>query len=120
MDNEPIMDTELDMSNDQKLRVIWVNAYRISRHFGGAEEGGWYYDWSDCIASMPVLNGTRLTQAKCDVTIEWMREALGWEPSKYETNHGGSRFTVNGSADYACYVEDRRAESQSTERPHYE
>lgn len=120
MEQEPIMDEELDLSRGQTLKMIWVNAYRLSRHYGGAEEGGWWYDWTDCIASMPVLNGTKTTQAKCDLLIDWVTEAMGWEPTKYERNHGGSRFTVNGHGDFVVYVEDRRAESQSIERPHYE
>jgi hypothetical protein len=111
--DEPGMNPEYDLSRDKKLQVIWVNAYRISRHYGGPEEGGWYYDWNTCIASMPVLNGTKTTQARIDFIIEWMQETLGWE-----SEH--NRYSVLGDADFAVYVEDLYQESETTERPHYE
>lgn len=98
-------------------KIIWVNAYSASRHYGGPEEGGWYYDWYDCIASCPVRPGDGLEEIGVKRII---KEALGWDPTRYEKNHGGARFTVNGGDDFVIYVEDRRAESQSTERPHYE
>ena len=31
---------------------IWVNTYIKSRHYGGAEEGGWWYDNYECIESI--------------------------------------------------------------------
>jgi hypothetical protein len=69
---------------------------------------------------MPVKNGTTTTQAKIDIVTEWLSEALGWEPSSYEERHGGARFTVNGHSDFQVLVEDKRAESESKERPQYE
>ena len=34
--------------------VKYVNAYLVTRHFGGREEGGWWYNWLRCVASVPV------------------------------------------------------------------
>jgi hypothetical protein len=103
------------LEDKPESELKWVNAYNIERCYGGPEEGGWYYDWYECKASCPALGETA-----AEIVKLIMSKALGWEPSKYEANHGGARFTVNGRGDFACYIEDSEAESQSTERPFYE
>lgn len=103
----------------QELKVFWVNAYSVSREYGGAEEGGWWYDWFKCIASMPIKNNDQ-AEERIAIAKRWMKESLGWEPDTYEQNHGGSRFTVNGHSDFVLHIESKRADSESTERPHYE
>jgi hypothetical protein len=34
--------------------MIYVNAYRVSRAYGGPEEGGWWYDVGEPMASVPI------------------------------------------------------------------
>jgi hypothetical protein len=34
--------------------MLYLNAYRVSRAFGGREEGGWYFDAGEPIASIPI------------------------------------------------------------------
>lgn len=34
--------------------LMYVNAYEVSRHYGGPEEGGWYYNAGNLLASIPV------------------------------------------------------------------
>ena len=113
-------DDDRHNDNDETPGVVWVNAYRISRHFGGPEEGGWWYDWYTCVASMPITNGLPDTEQRCALIGIWMAESLGWTPTPYEMNHGGSRFVVNGHSDFAVYTEKSYQESETTHRPHYE
>lgn len=35
----------------------YVNAYVVSRHYGGPEEGGWHYDRRDAVASVKTREG---------------------------------------------------------------
>lgn len=88
-------------------RARWVNAYSIGRCFGGHEEGGWWYDWYECLASMPVED-----ESEAEAIKEMMAKNLGWE-----NEH--DRYSVLGSDDFRCYVEDQRASSESNEVPHY-
>jgi len=37
----------------QETRILYVNVYRVTRHFGGPEEGGWYYNAGEPLASIP-------------------------------------------------------------------
>lgn len=34
--------------------VLYLNVYAVTRHYGGAAEGGWYYDRGEPLASVPV------------------------------------------------------------------
>lgn len=34
--------------------MLYVNVYHVSQLYGGAEEGGWYYDAGEPVASIPV------------------------------------------------------------------
>lgn len=88
--------------------IKWVNAYMVDREYGGPEEGGWWYDWYKCMASAPVRN-----TEEAELIGSIMREALAWD-SKHD------RFSVIGGPDYTQRVEIKKADSESTERPHYE
>ena len=43
---------ETDMATQDKW-PRFVNAYRINRRYGGPEEGGWWYDTGQLLASIP-------------------------------------------------------------------
>jgi hypothetical protein len=36
------------------LSRIYINAYAVTRHFGGPEEGGWWFNAGEALASVPV------------------------------------------------------------------
>ena len=38
-----------------RTAFLYVNAYEVMRHYGGPEEGGWWYDSFNPLASIPVL-----------------------------------------------------------------
>lgn len=88
----------------------WVNAYRISRHYGGAEEGGWYYDIRECLASVPCADALEVTSVQ-----DMLTRNIGWEANEYAKRHGGARFTVNGGSDFLAAIESERAESEKLE-----
>lgn len=33
------------------MRLFWINTYATDRRFGGREEGGWWYDTGEPVAS---------------------------------------------------------------------
>lgn len=43
------------MKETYKTRLLYVNAYLVTRQYGGPEEGGWWYDTGTPLASVPVL-----------------------------------------------------------------
>lgn len=52
------------------MDLIYVNAYSVTRHYGGPEEGGWYFNHSEPLASIPIPakreNGHESYCAQCE------------------------------------------------------
>lgn len=88
-------------------QIVFVNIYEITRHYGGAEEGGWYYNWDECIESIPVKNKFS------DLMKE---EAI----KEFEGRKHGNIYSVLGGVDIDVRIEKRPKESETKERPYYE
>lgn len=91
----------------------WVVAvYDTDRHYGGPEEGGWWYDSRELVAIATATDSDDATR---------IVEELG--NGEYESKV--SRYSVNypGTGDYAMYVYEPGGmivHNEPTERPHYE
>ena len=92
----------------------YVNVYAVSRAYGGPEEGGWYFDIGEVVASHPV-RGERQEA----ILLAAMTELYG-HLGKKDRNGGMGRFSVMGGSDYVICVEDEKAEPFPAEYPHYE
>jgi hypothetical protein len=84
----------------------WVNVYLVNRHYGGPEEGGWWFDSGQPIASIPIIG-----QAEA-------RFAMNYWKKKYPKTD--CRYSSIGGIDHDVLVQDHFAEAWPTERPHYE
>jgi hypothetical protein len=89
--------------------MFYVSQYEVDRCYGGAEEGGWWYDWYDF----------RRTVACYAIKGEAMAAARALNEQAREDRHGPDRFSVIGGPDEVYMVEDHPAEMQTTERPYY-
>lgn len=87
--------------------IKWVNVYKITRHYGGSEEGGWYYNWKECVESVEA------DLFELDDVINELQE-------EYHKQSTGDIYSVLGGVLYTVEVESKEAESESTERPYYE
>jgi hypothetical protein len=38
----------------RKVPCTLLGVYAVTRHYGGPEEGGWWFDWMEHIESVPV------------------------------------------------------------------
>lgn len=92
----------------------YVNAYSVVRNFGGPEEGGWWYDSGEPLASLPFADGSTQEPA-----IEGGKAYLSalFAP-EFEGNR--TRYSVIGDANLEIYVEDHPAVAFPAETPHYE
>ena len=85
----------------------YATAYEVTRHFGGPEEGGWWYNWHEVIESIPAE--------------EEHAEAVGdGLADKYSHLNYGDIYSVNGGALVSVIVEDVPGENRDIERPRYE
>lgn len=91
-------------------RLNYVNAYSVTRHYGGPEEGGWWYDVGRPLASVPCWTDDQIDAAKAQLHTAFDHE---YAPLT-------SRYSVLGEADLLVVVEDHVATSWPAETPHYE
>lgn len=95
------------MENENEDKIFWVNAYSVTRHYGGPEEGGWWYNWYESLASVPVQGETAAQTEK-----ERLENLFG-------SGHGDI-YSVLGGEKIFVYIEDEACKSESKVTPHYE
>jgi hypothetical protein len=88
---------------------FYVVTYEITRHYGGPEEGGWWYDW------------TSINEVARVFTFRQAREAVRRFRDEYPTCRRGRHSVIGGADTFVvlCYDEDEFPQ-ESTETPHYE
>lgn len=88
-------------------KTVCVNVYKVTRRYGGAEEGGWYYNHFTCLETYPVRN------KNSDTIKEMLLE-------EYKDEAHGNIYSVLGGAEIDVKIEMKPSESETTERPFYE
>jgi len=98
------------MKINTDLNVKFVNVYWVERHYGGREEGGWWYDTGDPEASFLVH------ASEADAK----RDEL--DAGEYNNQKAGNRElgSVLSTGVYQITIEDKAPEPFPKERPFYE
>lgn len=125
-------------------RLMYVNAYEVTRHYGGSEEGGWWYNRGEPIASVPIPIGPKPHWVpnwwgkKADGTTSYPdgghinpcpdistkdqrmldREAERLEEI-YDSVNTGNIYSVLGGAEVQVQVEQESAKPWPAETPYY-
>mgnify|MGYP003154729539 FL=1 len=84
--------------------IHYLTIYGVSRHFGGPEEGGWWYDNYFCIYSEPV-NPSLITSAQLD-------KRKGELENKFED----LLYNYN---EITCICESEKRMFEDTSKPYY-
>ena len=90
------------MDTDRKF----VTAYEVTRHFGGPEEGGWWYNWDKPVDTVPC-------EAQHAEEVRFEME------SKHRHREQGDIYSVLGGTAVYIAIEDEPGASATTKRPHY-
>ena len=90
----------------QENDIVYVNVYSVTRHYGGPEEGGWWYNWDNCIETYPVKN------KRAETILEELE-------SEYASKRYGNIYSVLGGRDIEIRLEAEPKESETKERPYY-
>jgi len=77
----------------QQSRPAYVVELNISRHFGGREEGGWWYDHTDVVAVHRCASRQRARR---------LRNRLRAHDARYSVRY--NRFSVLGGTDVVIVV----------------
>ena len=111
------------------MATVYISEYSVSRHYGGPEEGGWWYDWCDFVRVVKVfdvdlsgaesVNGAEgLSNVRYEHPVFEACRALN-DGTDNRDHYGRDRFCVNGPSDVSYHVETYPGEDQTTERPYY-
>jgi hypothetical protein len=117
---EPGRCTVCDAFDNRKARTakgvmppFLVVAWGVSRHYGGPQEGGWWYDWTTILEVRKVHTFEAAYQAMWELKTEYPQPRF----NRYSCANRGEDDVRIG----AFYGEsDPRFPQESTERPHYE
>ena len=97
---------------------MFVTLYERSQHYGGAEEGGWYYQWYEPI-STPVKIKVKFGYNRHG---EWIKTVIGKYKEVYQKVLSQvrefGRYGYEGGI--VAYTEKVRYENKSRHTPHYE
>lgn len=97
----------------------YINAYAVTRRFGGPEEGGWWYDEGMPLKSVRVESDEAADEAKAALWREF-GPTYGFDPATGKRVSGRSRFSVIGDDDLIIIEESHPGENFPQQRPHYE
>lgn len=96
-----------------KVRPFYIVVEGTSRHYGGPEEGGWWYDWHEV-----------LEVRKAFTFEQGLRQARALKEEYPQPRYNRYSCANRGEADTRivfCYGEDDpRWPTESTQRPRYE
>lgn len=88
--------------------VVYANVYSVTRHYGGCEEGGWWYNHYEPIGSIKI-------------DPSWDRQIVGETLNRLYADHKeGDIYSVLGGTDVSIIFENHFAEAQPQSRPRYE
>jgi len=88
---------------------MFISKYEVSRHYGGPEEGGWWYDRHVLVHTI----ASGLTEDAAFTRVRSMNEK-----AREERDHGGmGRFSVLGGEDVVFYAEDVVGEMDDSDEP---
>ena len=91
----------------------YVNVYQVSRHYGGSEEGGWWYDSGELRLSVRVT-GKDAGEVEATELILLDDLARAFPDNKY-------RYSMAPrDVDYQVQIEEHEGKDWPEERPHYE
>jgi hypothetical protein len=101
--------TTREAEQKTKRTYSYVNVYRLDRHYGGGEEGGWWYTSYE-----PVYSERCFTEA-----FAWFR--VNKVAEKYPRNGNSSSVNYHSKPDdFTIFVENEPGKYSPVETPHYE
>jgi hypothetical protein len=87
-------------------QIVFINVYEVERHFGGHEEGGWYFNALTCVETFPVRNSA------ADDMVEVLTD-------ENQFRKWGNIASVLGGTDVVVQIDEEPKQYETKERPYY-
>jgi hypothetical protein len=95
----------------------FITVYKVTRHCGGPEEGGWWYNWYEPIETVCI---PRRWAKKPNQHWEQIMTLIGQMKRKYADEIWGNIYSVLGGQEINVLAEETYREYESKVAPHYE
>lgn len=95
----------------------FITVYKVTRHCGGSEEGGWWYNWYE---PAETVNIPRRWAKKPNQHWNQIETLIGQMRRKYADEVWGNIYSVLGGQEINVLGEETYREFESKEVPHYE
>jgi hypothetical protein len=86
--------------------ALWVNVHTVTRHYGGPEEGGWWYDDQHPVTAVPVKGLDAAVKAYEHLSREYAH-----------IDEGHSRYSVLAGEDLQVSIGDEPAQFEGGYSP---
>jgi hypothetical protein len=104
--------------------ILFINAYLVTRHYGGPEEGGWWYNAGQAVTSIPCAAHWQPDahfvgefELVPDAPVDWTVDIIRTLFSGLEH---GDIYSVAGGSVLQIQIEESFARDFPVETPHYE
>lgn len=93
------------------VKYNFMSIYSTTRHYGGPEEGGWWYNLDILEYTVPICR---------DAGLELLYTIYLYLCKVAVMKTEGNIYSINGGIEYYVDLEHKQGESENKERPHYE
>jgi len=97
--------------------IKFITVYSITRHYGGPQEGGWWYDWYVPIETIHIPRRWVKKPNQHRNQIETLKSQM---KRKYADEALGNIYHSTGGKAIEAYIEETYREFESKVTPHYE
>lgn len=98
------------------MKPRYITAYAVTRHYGGPEEGGWWYNWYSVIETQALPKSLQRRSNRATAGVRSRVEALR---KKLDDINDGNIYHSTGGVMLDVIIESVKHENESTEQPHY-
>lgn len=93
---------------EMKFSVCYVTAYEVTRHYGGPEEGGWWFNHYEVLATIPVKGYDHARKS-----MDALKEGF------FHLQHGDIH-SMAGGVEIRVLCESEKAQYETRQWPVYE
>jgi hypothetical protein len=97
--------------------MIYITVYRVTREYGGPEEGGWWYDAGEVLESINMSNDEE--DAENQISVNVINYYIERFKKSFEEEYDAPLYKIGGS-DLKYTIGTSPGKNYPTRRPHYE
>jgi len=97
-------------------RTCFITAYEVTRHYGGPEEGGWWYNWYEPIESIQI---PKVYQRKNNRSYSYINSKEKALADKLSHLNEGNIYHSTGGVLVNVIRESKKLENRSIAQPYY-